>query len=223
MITLRASVPVLLAAAIVSCSSKPAPQPAAAPADVTANHTRLLGDMKPVVSVKELMEYMIDPAGDYIFDSVKTFVQPDGKIVEVEPKTDEDWAKLKIGAVTLAEGVYLLKVERPFAPPGDQNNSVGPDATELSPEQIAAKVNKDPIEWNARIEALRNVGLEVLDIVKRKNTKELWDASENLDEACEACHKSYWYPKEDQTFYRDLDKKLRDLPTPRKFSPAPNR
>jgi len=196
------------------CSSqKSAPAPAAA-VDVTANHTRLLGDMKPVVSVKELMEYMIDPAGDYIFDSVKTFVQPNGKIVEVEPKTDEDWEKLKIGAVTLAEGVYLLKVERPFAPPGDENNSVGEGATELSPEQIAAKVNKDPVEWNARIEALRNVGLEVLDIVKRKNTKELWDASENLDEACESCHRSYWYPKEDQTFYRDLDKRLHDLPNP---------
>jgi hypothetical protein len=206
------------------CSSQKAtPPPAASAGDATTNHTRLLGDMKPVVSVKELMQYMIDPAGDYIFDSVKTFVQPDGKIVEVEPKTDEDWEKLKIGAVTLAEGVYLLKVERPFTPPGDRNNSVGEGATELTPEQIAAKVNKDPVEWNARIEALRNVGLEVLDIVKRKNTKELWDASENLDEACEACHRSYWYPKEDQTFYRDLDRRLRDLPTPKTFSPAPTR
>jgi len=179
-----------------------------------ANTTPLLGDMKPIVSVKELMQYMIDPASDYIFDSVKTLIRPDGTVVEVMPKTDEDWEKLRIGAVTLAEGVYLLKVQRPFTPKGDVNNSVGPDATELSPEQIAAKVNKDPVEWNARIEALRNVGLEVLDIVKKKNTKELWDASENLDEACENCHRSYWYPKEDQAFYRDLDKRLRDAPGP---------
>ena len=200
---------------ISACSQQkaaPAPAPAADPTPI--NHTRLLGDMKPVVSVKELMQYMIDPAGDYIFDSVKTFVQPNGKVVEVEPKTDEDWEKLRVGAVTLAEGVYLLKIERPFTPPGDKNNSVGEGATELSPEQIVAKVNKDPVEWNARIEALRNVGLEVLDIVKKRNTKELWDASENLDEACEACHRAYWYPKEDQTFYRDLDKRLHDLPAP---------
>src|SRR5689334_22242782 len=131
---------VLTLIAVAGCSSKSAPPPAATAVDVTANHTRLLGDLKPVVSVKELMDYMIDPAGDYIFDSVKTFVQPNGKVVEVEPKTDEDWEKLKIGAVTLAEGVYLLKIDRPFAPPGDKNNSVGPDATELSPEQIVAKV-----------------------------------------------------------------------------------
>ena len=174
------------------------------------------GDMKPVVSVKELMQYMIDPASDYVFDAVKTLVRPDGKVVEVMPKTDEDWEKLRIGAVTMAEGVYLLKIQRPFAPAGDVNNSVGPDATELSPTEIMAKVEKDPVEWNARIEALRNVGLQVLDIVKRKDTKELWDASENLDVACEQCHSHYWYPKEDAQFYRGLDKRLKDLPTPKR-------
>jgi len=189
-----------------------------------ANMTPLLGDMKPVVSVKELMEYMIDPASDYVFDSVKTIVQPNGKVVEIVPKTDDDWKKLQVGAVTMLEGIYLLKVQRPFAPSGDVNNSVGPDANELSPTEIAAKVQKDPVEWNARIEALRNVGLQVLDIVKKKNTQELWDASENLDEACEACHKSYWYPKEDDTFYRTLDKRLRDAPAPKgAFVASPRR
>ena len=172
-----------------------------------------------MVSVKELMDHMIDPAGDYIFDSVSTVIDPKGNVVEKAPKTEEDWEKLRIGAVTLAEGIYLLKIPRPFAPPGDENNSSGPDATELTPAQILAKVKNDPVEWNARIEALRNVGLEVLDIVKKKNTKELWDASENLDQACESCHRSYWYPKEDAQFYRKLDQKLKDLPAPSKRVP----
>ena len=209
-LTTRAGL-ILLSGTIAACSSsKPTPPPAQT---TDTPRAALWGDVKPVVSVKELMKYMIDPVADHIFNAVGTHVTKDG-MVDVEPKTDEDWEKLKIGAVTLAEGVYLLKIDRPFAPPGDKNNSVGPDATELSPEQIVAKVNKDPVEWNARIEALRNVGLEVLDIVKKRNTKELWDASENLDQACENCHRSYWYPKEDATFYRDLDKRLRDAPGP---------
>jgi hypothetical protein len=197
-----------LAAWLSGCSTS-TPTPAAAPPP-----SALLGDMKSVVSVKELMQYMIDPASDYIFDSVSTVIDPKGHIIEKAPKTDEEWEKLRIGAVTMAEGIYLLKVPRPFTPPGDENNSVGPDATELSPAQILAKVQKDPVEWNARIEALRNVGLEVLDIVKKRNTAELWDASENLDVACEQCHSSYWYPKEDAAFYRALDRRLRELPTP---------
>jgi hypothetical protein len=192
-----------------ACSSANSSQPPPPPPQPA-----LWGDMKPVVSVKELMEHMIDPAADYIFDSVSTVIDPKGNVIEKAPKTDEDWEKLRIGAVTLAEGVYLLKVQRPFTPAGDENHSVGPDATELSPAQILAKVQKDPVEWNARIEALRNVGLEVLEIAKKKDTKELWEATENLDEACEACHRSYWYPKEDQTFYRELDRQLKAVPNP---------
>jgi hypothetical protein len=169
----------------------------------------LWGDMKPVVSVKELMRDMLDPASDYIFDAVKIETTRAGT-VERTPKTDADWERIRVGAVTLAEGAYLLKVPRPFAPPGDENNSTGPDASELSPAQIKAKLEADPVLWNAKIEALRNVGLEVLDIVKNKRTAELWDASYNLDQACESCHLQYWYPG-DPALLKKVDQQLREL------------
>jgi hypothetical protein len=168
---------------------------------------QLWGDMRPVVSVKELMRDLIDPLADNIFNAVST-VNTEQGTVETAPKTLEDWDKIRVGAVTMAEAAYLLKVRRPFAPAGDLNNSVGPDAAELSPDQITVKVDKDPVEWNARIEALRNVGLQVLDIVRRKDVAELWDAAENLDTACEGCHRSYWYPGETPEFYRKLDSGL---------------
>ena len=188
-----------------ACSSKPPSVPAAA-APVTQP---LWGDMKPVVSVKELMRDMLDPASDYIFDAVKIETTKKGTVERV-PKTDDDWNRVRIGATTIAEGVYLLKVPRPFAPAGDENNSKGPDATELSPAQIKAKLDKDPVLWNAKIEALRNVGLEVLDIVKRKDTKEMWEASYNLDQACEACHIQYWYPG-DKALLEKVDRNLEKL------------
>jgi hypothetical protein len=165
--------------------------------------------MKPIVSVKELMRDFIDPASDYVFDAVGTVITS-GKRVEKVPKTDEDWDRIRTGAVMLAEGAYLLKVPRPFAPPGDENNSTGPEPEELSPAQIKAKLERDPVLWNAKIEALRNVGLQVLDIVKRRDVDELWDASDNLDQACENCHLEYWYPGE-RAFLKKLDQKLEDL------------
>ena len=133
--------------------------PAVETPGTTAATPPLWGEMKPVVSVKELMRDMLDPIADNIFNAVGTVVTDKGS-VDTFPKTDEDWDKVRIGAVTLAEGAYLLKVPRPFAPPGDLNNSTGPNPVELSPDQILAKVKKDPVEWNARIEALRNVALE---------------------------------------------------------------
>jgi hypothetical protein len=169
----------------------------------------LWGELKPVVSVKELMRDMIDPASDYVFDAVKTEVTSKG-VIETEPKTDADWERIRIGAVTLAEGASLLKVPRPFAPAGDENNSSGPDPSEMSPAQIKAKLEADPVLWNAKIEALRNVGLEVLDIVRRKDVKELWDAGENLDQACESCHLIYWYPG-DPALLKKLDRRLEEL------------
>ena len=102
--------------------------------------------------------------------------------------------KVKTGAVSLAEGIYLLKVPRPFAPAGDVNRSTGPNPPELSPTQIQAKLDKDPVLWQAKIEGLRNVGLEVMEIVKRKDTKALFEASEDLDKACESCHLEYCVP-----------------------------
>ncbi|HEV3056807.1 MAG TPA: hypothetical protein VGY48_01105 [Vicinamibacterales bacterium] len=167
------------------------------------------------------MHDMIDPASDYVFGAVKTEVTKNG-IVETVPKTDEDWEKVRIGAVTMAEGVYLLKIPRPFAPPGDQNNSTGPDAAELSPAQIQAKLEADPVLWNAKIEALRNVGLEVMDIVRRKDTKELWDAGENLDQACESCHLIYWYPG-DKALLEKADRRLNELSLQRPDRQRPDR
>ena len=190
-------------------SSKPAPAAAssASPPSLPAPQ-KLWGDLKPIVSVKELMRDMIDPASDFIFDAVKVEIGKTGT-VETVPRTEKDWEKIRIGAVTLAEGVYLLKIPRPFTPPGDQNNTSGEHPTELTPAQIQAKLEADPVLWNAKIEALRNVGLEVMEIVKKKDVKELWDAGDNLDQACESCHLQYWYPG-DTALLQKLDRQIQE-------------
>jgi hypothetical protein len=193
----------LFVSACSSVKSSPAPPP----------QSQLWGEMKPVVSVKELMRDFIDPASDYVFDSIG-IVSTKGNTVETRPKIENDWEKIRMGAVMLAEGAYLLKVPRPFAPPGDENNSSGPDPEELSPAQIKAKLEADPVLWNAKIEALRNVGLEVLEIVKRQDANELWDAADNLDTACESCHVAFWYPGEGE-YLKKLDRRLEELYGPR--------
>src|SRR5204863_5249225 len=107
--------------------------------------------------------------------------------------------------------------------------TAGAEEVELTPAEMMAKVQKDPVEWNARIEALRNVGLQVLDIVKKKNTPELWDAAENLEAACENCHRSFWYPGETNEYYSRLDRRLREhsgtqsAPAAKPGVPAPKR
>jgi hypothetical protein len=54
------------------------------------------------------------------------------------------------------------------------------------------------------------VGLEILEIVKTKKTEELWEAGDNLDQACESCHIQYWYPG-DKALLEKVDRDLRLL------------
>jgi hypothetical protein len=61
------------------------------------------------------MRDMLDPIADNIFESV-SIVEDKHGVVETQPKTDEDWGAIRIGATTMAEGAYLLKVPRPFTP-----------------------------------------------------------------------------------------------------------
>jgi hypothetical protein len=172
------------------------------------------------VSVKELMANMIDPISDNVFDAVWWESDLNG-FREHKPQTDEDWEKIRIGAVTLAEGIFLLKVPRPFAPEGDVNNSAGPNASELSPDQIQALVDKDPVLWDARIQAIRNVALATLEAVEMRDSQAVFQAATDLDEACEGCHIKFWYPGDQPQVERFAKSRLYNARNPAKsLSPA---
>ncbi|MBM3778782.1 MAG: hypothetical protein FJW23_11180 [Acidimicrobiia bacterium] len=168
--------------------------------------------MSGVVSVKELMGDLLDPLADNVFDAVGAEATADG-IREWGPETDEDWQKVRIGAVAMIEGSQLLHLARAWAPPGDLNNSTGPDASELSPSEIEAKRAADPVLWQAKVQALKNAGLAVLDVVERRDAAALIDAGIDLDNACETCHLEFWYPGELE-FLDRIHSELPDNPPP---------
>jgi hypothetical protein len=197
-----------------ACSSPKSAPPSSAAAAVPI--------MKPVVSVKELMRFDIDPVADNVFDAVTWDISRKG-IIATEPKTDEDWEKVKTGAVSLAENIYLLKVKRAWAPKGDVNNSTGPNPPELSPEQIQAKYDKDPVLWDAKIEALRNAALEVMELADKRDTKALFEASADIDMACEGCHLEYWYPGDRKAVEEDARQRARFDPSARASSKTKKR
>ena len=52
--------------------------------------------------------------------------------------------------------------------------------------------------------------MEILEIVKKKKSDELWQAGDDLDQACESCHIQYWYPG-DKALLEKVDRNLRAL------------
>ncbi len=70
----------------------------------------------PEISVAELMDSMVMPAAQALWDAVGVDVTAQGQ-VEKKPETDEQWAALRAAAVTLAEAANALIVPGRHAAP----------------------------------------------------------------------------------------------------------
>jgi hypothetical protein len=189
------------ALAFSQCSAKPAAEP--------ASPTAAQMGLTPVLTVQELMEHVVDPLSDTIFDAVGTDFTSAG-LVETKPETDEDWLKIENGALQLAEASNLLKMPRRMAPDGHGVAVTLSDGTkpELEPAQIQAKVDADPARWASHADELRVAALDVLKVVRAKNVEGLFDAGTVIDRACENCHLEYWYPGDRKAVEADQKKRV---------------
>ena len=175
---------VLAAVAAGSCQNKPA-EPAA-PAVVQPPYTT-------TATVKDIMLHIVDPAGDMVWDSVSTVIDKGG-IHETAPKTDEEWFKVRSGLIMLIEGSNLLMIPgRKVARPGEKSETPG---VELEPSEMDELIAKDRAAWYQRAKALHDVAQSVLEVVEKKDAQKLFDVGEDIDRACENCHRQYWYPNE---------------------------
>lgn len=164
--------------------------PAAAPAEATAD------PMVPVGTVKDVMKGIVDPTSKAIWDAVGTESGKNG-LVEKAPKTDEEWAVVQYSALNLAEAANLLKIPgRRMSLPEEANAKSTPDAPELTPAQIEEKVNKDRAAWDKKADALQQTAAKALAAAKAHDKDGILNVGEEIDNACESCHKIYWYPDE---------------------------
>ena len=188
----RSLMPVACVAMLAaSCQSQPAAP--AAPAVVQPPYAA-------TATIKDIMLHIVDPAGDMVWDSVSTIIDKGG-LHETVPKNDEDWFKVRTGVITLIEASNLLMVPgRAMARPGEKSEAPG---VELEPSEMDELVKKDLAGWNSRARDMHNIGLKILEVVEAKDTQKLFDIGEDLDRACENCHRAYWYPNE----------KIPDFPT----------
>jgi hypothetical protein len=161
----------------------------------------------PVLSVKELMEHIVDPIADWIFDAAVIDVSAKGT-VETLPLTDEDWTRVERGALILAESANLLKMPRAMVPSGDKLLNQEPGGPELTPAEIEAKIKKDPALWARHADGLREAALESLKVIKARDAQGLFDVGDKIDKACESCHLEYWYPGDKEAVLEDQKKRV---------------
>ena len=175
------AVAVLLLGVAAGCrSSEPA-------TDADAPH------YEPAATIKDLMLSVVDPAADQVWNAVTT-VQSVSGTVETVPKTDEDWLKVRHGAVTLSEAANLLIMPgRNVARAHEKSDTPG---VELEPAEMQVLIDKDRAAFNMRARALHEAGMAATAAADAKDAQKLFEVGEQIERACETCHMAYWYPNE---------------------------
>jgi len=168
-----------------ACStSEPAPAPA------TASDAP---QYEAAATVKDLMQSIVDPSADLVWNAVTT-VQTAKGTIDTVPKTPEEWLKVRHGAVGLSEAANLLMMPgRHVAQPHEKSDTPG---VELEPAEMEVLINKDRAAFIQRAKALHEAGMAAVAAADAKDAQKLFEVGEQIESACENCHSHYWYPNE---------------------------
>ena len=160
-------------------------------------------EYRTTATVKDIMDSMVDPNADSLWESVATIVTAAGT-EERAPRTDEEWITLRRHAIPLIEATNLLQMPgRHVAKPGEKSENPG---IELGPEEIEVRINQDRAAFMTFARALHDAVLPALKAIETKDVKGLSDAGEHIDTACENCHLKYWYPDQFKNFDAEAKK-----------------
>jgi hypothetical protein len=116
-----------------------------------------------VLNLKQVMEWVLDPAADVIWDSVKTIYTEAGT-KEVKPETDDQWEAVRNAAATLTETANTLMIDGRA---------------------------RDNNEWMAKAGSLVASADKALKAAEAKDVEALFAAGGDVYVSCRACHAQY--------------------------------
>src|SRR5262245_10229802 len=123
-------------------------------------------EYRTTATVKDIMDSMVDPGADNIWDSVETVVSAKG-VEEKAPHTDEEWKEVRRHAIMLMEATNLLQIPgRHVAKPGEKAED---PKVELAPEQIEDMINKDRAAWIKYAHGLHDATMEAFKAIEEKD------------------------------------------------------
>ncbi|HKV04872.1 MAG TPA: hypothetical protein VJO53_07175 [Candidatus Acidoferrales bacterium] len=160
-----------------------------------AQNSELTPGLLRPATVKDIMDSMVNPSGEFVFQSVQQISDEHG-IREKAPQTDADWAEVRQHLVVLLEAPNLLVMPgRKVAPPDVQSQNPG---IELEPPQIQQLIDGDRPAFVRRARGLQDAAVAAMKAVDAKNKDALFQAEDGIDKACETCHLHYWYPNDER-------------------------
>ena len=143
-------------------------------------------------TIKDIMHSMVDPSGDFLFQSVQTIADDHG-VREKAPRTDAQWEDVRQHLTVLVEAQDLLTGGRMAARPRDRSKN---PQVENEPEEVQQLIDSNRADFNWRSHRLGDAASVAMKAVEAKDKDALVLALDGIDKACESCHLHYWYPRD---------------------------
>jgi hypothetical protein len=176
----------VLAAIALATAAPAAPSKAKGPVKAAPQDTSKL-------TIKDIMDSRVDPAGDFLFESVVEISDAKG-VHHKAPHTPKQWAEVRRQLQVLIDAPDLLVVPgRKAARPEERSRN---PAVENQPEQVERLIAAEHADFVVRAGRLRDAAKVAMKAVDAKDSKALFVAISGIDKACESCHLHYWYPND---------------------------
>jgi len=118
---------------------------------------------KPGGDVKYMMQWVLDPAADHVWDSSGSIITAAGTR-ELAPTTDEGWLAVQHSAAVVAETGNLL---------------------------LLPSLTKDDKAWKDIAQGLIDAGLRAKAAAAAQDDEALFDAGGQIYRVCKSCHSIY--------------------------------
>jgi hypothetical protein len=126
-------------------------------------NARIAQEAAPVATVRQVMDGIVAPAAETVFESVATIVTFAGT-EERQPRTEAEWALVGASAAALVESGNLLLM-------GDRL--------------------QDKDEWIAMTRAMMDASLIALKATEARDAEALLNSGEAINVSCDTCHMKY--------------------------------
>jgi hypothetical protein len=148
-----------------------------------------------MASIQELMDAVIDPSADALWDSVSIIETTKGTVFH-QPHSDEEWQSARRHAIALIEGTNLLVMDgRRLVAPGSPVLDQGTSGV-LSAEEGQKLLDAQHSTFVQFARALREAGTQMLTSIDKKDPTGMMNAGAAMDGVCESCHLTFWYPNQ---------------------------
>ena len=152
----------------------------------------IASSIQPVATLQELMQSEVDASADNIWDAVETTTSKSGD-ENKQPRTPEEWQEVRRNAIVLIEAANLLTVDK-------RKLSAAPFPAEaagaLDSAEIEKRIAGNRAAFNQYALTLRQTAQTMLAAIDAKDPQTLVSAGGVLDEVCESCHMTFWYPNQ---------------------------